>query len=253
MWTKTFVDSLNNETRCITQTKDYGFVFAITKTDTSNTGVYFVKTDSAGHLIWFQDFSNINELNDIKELGNKNLLMTGYTTSFGWGLGDIFMFITDSNGFYINGKTYGGYKFDDAYSVYPTSDSGYVILGTTESYGLGYSNIYLVKTIKNLTSGNSTDHIYFISEYKNSSDNGIYVYPNPASDILSIFVKNNIEGNVNILVYDIYGKVIYQTLSGQTEKGSIITIDLNNFSNGIYFLSLKTPEKQITRKIIINK
>lgn len=43
-------------------------------------------------------------------------------------------------------KTYGGAMEDTAYSVYPTSDGGYIIAGITNSMGAGDLDGYLVKT-----------------------------------------------------------------------------------------------------------
>jgi hypothetical protein len=43
-------------------------------------------------------------------------------------------------------KTYGGAGNDYGFSVVQTSDGGYVIAGDTSSFGLGGSDIYLVKT-----------------------------------------------------------------------------------------------------------
>jgi hypothetical protein len=43
-------------------------------------------------------------------------------------------------------KTFGGSKGEEGLSVQPTSDGGYIIVGTTQSFGQGLKDIYLVKT-----------------------------------------------------------------------------------------------------------
>jgi len=71
------------------------------------------------------------------ETMDKDIVVAGHTRSFGAGLHDFLLLKTDSLGNLQWVKTYGGSNEDWAYSVYEAYDHGYIIAGTTESFGAG--------------------------------------------------------------------------------------------------------------------
>ena len=75
----------------------------------------------------------------------------------------------------------------------------------------------------------------------NENKNDIYIFPNPAKDII------NIEGNYTSLnVYDIFGKLVY---SAKNTKN----INTSQLCNGIYFIQIYKNDKTITKKITLTK
>ena len=59
---------------------------------------------------------------------------------------DAWLFKIDADGNLEWSKTFGGLKNDEASFVRQTSDGGYIIAGTTESYGAGGSDLWLVSS-----------------------------------------------------------------------------------------------------------
>jgi hypothetical protein len=76
--------------------------------------------------------------------GTKDL--TGYYTA-----GDCWLTKTDSDGNPEWEKTYGGTNCDATEDVWQTSDGGFIIVGTTNSFGAGNFDMWLIKTDGNGT------------------------------------------------------------------------------------------------------
>jgi len=70
-------------------------------------------------------------------------------------------------------KTIGGSEYDKADAVQQTTDGGYIIAGTTYSYGAGLTDAYLVKTDasgnttwENTFGGNDLEIVYDVEQTK---------------------------------------------------------------------------------------
>ncbi len=73
----------------------------------------------------------------------------------------------------------------------------------------------------------------------------VSVYPNPTNDLLTIKMPNIIQ-NTKISIYAINGQVLTQL----NTKNQEISIDLSNYSKGIYFVNLTTDNSSKSIKII---
>ncbi len=72
-------------------------------------------------------------------------IVTGYSNSFGTSL-DIFLTALKWNGTVLWSKTYGGTGIETARGITTTTDYGYAITGRTSSYGVGSSDMFVLKT-----------------------------------------------------------------------------------------------------------
>lgn len=75
---------------------------------------------------------------------------------------------------------------------------------------------------------------------------GMTAYPNPASSTITVNTVG-ISGDYSVRVTDVLGKVVYTDEAGAIEK-----IDVSNFKNGVYLISVSENGEAIqTRRIVV--
>jgi hypothetical protein len=86
----------------------------------------------------------------LQEAVDGGYIVTGFTSSQGQA-SDLWLANVDSSGQEEWEKTFGGSQEDVGYSVKQTRDNGYVVAGTTKSFGMGSEYLWLLKTDANGT------------------------------------------------------------------------------------------------------
>ncbi|MBU1985448.1 hypothetical protein KJ815_13705, partial [bacterium] len=82
----------------------------------------------------------------VQQTADGGHIVAGWTASFGAGGHDFYLVKTNSSGDTLWTRTNGGSSLDGACSVQQTADGGYIMAGTTTSFGAGGYDMYVVKT-----------------------------------------------------------------------------------------------------------
>lgn len=137
----------------VKQTLDGGYI--ITGSTSSygqgNTDMYLLKIDSMGLKKFETTFGGLNNEigKSVVQLIDSSYVIAGYTSSSGLGGYDVFLVKADKTGNLIWQKTFGGADWDFANSMVATADGGFIIAGTTYSYGHGNADGYVIKADAN--------------------------------------------------------------------------------------------------------
>jgi hypothetical protein len=113
--------------------------------------IWLVKTDVNGNVIWTKTYggSGVDIGVNVREKTNGELVVSGYTSSFGNG-NELLIINTDGLGNVLWSNKYGGVIDEEtdwwgkSMDLTPTDEI--IIVGETKSFGAGNEDIYIVKT-----------------------------------------------------------------------------------------------------------
>ncbi|KQC14549.1 MAG: hypothetical protein APR63_13955 [Desulfuromonas sp. SDB] len=245
-WTRIFGCNDRDIGYSIQQTNDGGYILigqtAIQGPD--DWDAWLIKTNNNGDSIWTRVISGSTWDGgySVQQTFDSGFIVSGSSCSFGAGSHDVWLIKTDSNGDTVWTKTFGGISGDYGNSVKETSDNGFIICGSTESYGSGIRDIYLIKTNEN---GVPVNEIIISkpSEFSYSIDQ-------ISRNNVSIEFSLPVESMVEINIFDACGRKISTSGFGYYPAGNH-SVDFHLDRSGIYFFSISTEDDQIFEKLNI--
>ena len=149
-WQKTYGGSGTAEVaRSIQQTTDGGYIVA-GYTDSYGAGrfdMWVLKLNANGNVTWQKTYGGpgTEAAYSIQQTTDSGYIVAGYTDSYGAGSSDMWVLKLNANGNVTWQKTYGGPDTEAAYSIQQTTDSGYIVAGSTNSYGAGGRDFWVLK------------------------------------------------------------------------------------------------------------
>jgi hypothetical protein len=103
-------------------------------------------------LVWAKTFGgqNYDDGMNFEKTSDGGFIISGLTESFGVGDRNVYLVKTDSLGNIQWENNYGGSYLDVGKEAHETTDHGFIVLGSTKSFGNGYNlGAYLLKTESN--------------------------------------------------------------------------------------------------------
>ncbi len=153
LWIQVIGGSSDDMAYSIARNTDGGFIVA-GATYSFGAGppnAYVLRTDSLGDTLWTRTFGGVDEdcAFSAQQTADSGFIICGTTYSYGAGQSDIYLIKTNAAGDTLWTRTHGGAQPEHGHSVRQTADSGYIICGTTLSFGAGAADIWLVRTNAN--------------------------------------------------------------------------------------------------------
>ncbi len=133
----------------VKQTTNGGYILAGSTSSFGfgNTDVYLLKLDSMGQIEFQKTYGGYDNesAKAVVQLTDGSYVIAGYTSSKGFGGYDAYIIKTDNLGNLIWEKTFGGTDWDFCNSMVATADGGFILAGSTTSFGYGNTDGYIIK------------------------------------------------------------------------------------------------------------
>jgi len=252
MWSKTFGGALNEEATYVLEDNGSYLVGGYTKSyGAGNADAFLARLDASGNILWFKTYGTIADDSHLlrfhKTVDNGIILTYPYKDA---GFNSYTLIKTDNNGTLQWQRTYGGTQINLSGDAAQFPDSGYLVNGSTAAYGMGQSDLLVMRTdslgniVWNKTLGSSLNEAgaFNITGISNSEvlitgqvDNGLF----GLSDVTLIKI-NYLTGAVSWAAE--YGKAAkaFQTYSGAYTQDSGYAMALNDYNTS-------SPDMRILR------
>lgn len=265
---------------------NYVMCWSMIRPGFTDNDVALIKIDTSGNPLWMKTYGTLNHEYGagIQQTNDGGFIISAQ--EFWADTSDVFLVKTDSNGNLLWAKAYGAINNDLAGNVFQTNDGGYILSGSSNSFGNGAMDFYLIKTDSNGNSGchewtppftmnnvtvmvssggifpidtvksvtimtipvsnpptQQTTLCYTVGiEEMNAGINSITIFPNPVTTEFRINTDGLKIKHVDI--YDVLGNKVY-------ENNFTETINVSNWSNGIYFVRVKSDEGIKSLKLLV--
>jgi hypothetical protein len=154
-----------------------------------------------------------------------------------------------------NGTNVGGFGFGTDISAstwtpftfpltYTSADSATILIA---AYLLGHETPKgnSVLYVDNL----SFDNLISSVTEQTTKNNEFSLYPNPASDIVTLNIENPSTADLTLNIYNVIGNLVKSEMLKQNQQ----QINIGNLSNGIYMVAIKSKDLTENRRLIIQR
>ncbi|MCB0795262.1 MAG: T9SS type A sorting domain-containing protein [Flavobacteriales bacterium] len=174
-----------------------------------------------GDSVWQYTYGSDgdSETREIVETATGDFGIAMFNSSFNAGGRDMFLMIMDPVGGFVLGKNYGGAFDEEGFSVDVTPNGGFIVAGTTETYGPGSRAMYVVRVHANAETDDDTVFEMFdplpVPDHPTQT-NVVSFHPNPTSNTVTVRSEEALR---SMSLFDATGRPVRTaSLNGTTDS-----------------------------------
>ena len=256
VWTRSIGENMVDSGNCVIEDSngDYVVTGMLNGEDEADiySDVYLVKVNVNGDTLWTNFYGR--GANDwgasVVNTEDGGYVVTGIC-DYAWSTeykGDLNLVKADTDGNEEWYLSFGGTELDQGNCVQKTSDGGYIVVGYTNSYGAGSTDVWLLRFEGELAAVSG-------SEFHSPAEFELYPpHPNPFNPVTNISFTLPAAGLVTISVFDVNGREIAILVDSYKFAGHN-EIEFNAFQHpsGVYFARLQIGDFAQTQKLLLLK
>ena len=214
--------------------------------DRSNA--FAMKIDYAGAIKWgklYGDSTKISRLYASTPTQDGGATLVGETFGFGntFGAGFVIHIDREGNIGAGTGCQIRNLNFTSApFTIKDSSNVVFINSGEENASNLRTGSITVIKS--DICSG--TGASYADVKDNRLPDNAVKLYPNPTHAQLTVEIEASNNAST-VQIYDVMGRLMHNEVT----KQDALTIDVSNFTHGLYFLKVEQGGKYATKKFIV--
>lgn len=148
-WTRTYTRLQSEEGFAVIPSSNGEYIIAggLFPPENVSEELFTIKTSSSGDTVWTKTFggNSFDRARSVAEAIDGGYVYAGQTESFGNGR-QAWLLKLDANGEPVWNRYYGGHQEENGYNIEATGDGGFIIAGSTFSFGAGQQDFYMIKT-----------------------------------------------------------------------------------------------------------
>lgn len=132
-----------------------------------------------------------------------------------------------------------------------TTTQTFTVLG---SFGIGSYPLWVEVVDANGCTGRDSidvEVVWCSSVVELNQDFEVSIYPNPSNGIVTVEIKGNQADKVDFMLYDLQGKLVYETKIDINANNTLTRVDLGYLASGMYHLRLQGEQLLRVQKLII--
>ena len=163
------------------------------------------------------------------------VILAGYTRTLDTRSDDILLVKLDSEGYLQWSKTYGGTEQDRGSAVIQTTDGGYMIVGSTMSFGAGLDDAWILKL------DNTGEPIWQVTYGSESGDTAWDVIQDSGGNYIVVGVSSPFEGapdgSIWILELDSDGDIVWKNGYIDDNYDAVFSLSVTAAQDGTYLIT----------------